>query len=706
MRRLLPALLLRNAQITLAAVVCCLVPLLVFERISGGTGPRFPLLLLVGVGILVNLPALALMARWARPLRKLERGAGEQAEHAGSQAGAQATDTSTSGLAGHAEALVRPGEPSDPDGRRRAAPPPSQLADGVAILRLPRRFAGAHLAAWFATGGLTGAIVLFQDRFRPDRAFLLFLACMLVGIGAALVAFVRTTRGLSPVWKALPRPDPGEWAPQGRVTSSLKQKITLVLGGVVFFSSAFGLYSSFALQREIVSYYVRQKGQEMVRAMDSCAPLRPGTAAWAEAVGKIAPDRGALLVWAESEPRTLGVPLPPGQVEQLARAAPGLLSVPSLNLEGMKHAADWGSFVALFPQPEWAQSVLLVSLVFYTLLFLFSGYLAAQVAGDLTTPLMELRHQVRRIERGDLEERIASTSSDEIGELAGAVESMRRGLKQMVETIRSMNVTLEEKVRQRTAELSQANEDLTRTLEELKVAETRLVHSEKMASLGRLMSGLAHELNNPINAIANSAGPLKDGLDDLTGRSDDPRVARLSRAAGVLVHAASRTVELLGSLATFSRHDEQARKPADLNAAVAATLMLLQHRTEAIGTAVEVLPGELPSVPCNPGEINQVLMNLLVNALEAVQHLGKEGRVSVRTCADDTSVEVAIRDNGPGMEAAAVSRIFEPFYTTKASGVGLGLAISHDIIERHGGSIDVETAPGQGSLFRLRLPRV
>jgi signal transduction histidine kinase len=270
--------------------------------------------------------------------------------------------------------------------------------------------------------------------------------------------------------------------------------------------------------------------------------------------------------------------------------------------------------------------------------------------------------------------------------------------------------------------------ELAHALEELKQAQTQLVHSEKMASLGQLTAGLAHEINNPVNFIRASVSPLRRDLDEVRAvisraLDDEPeevreRVERRMRELELdelraeidslmrgIEEGASRTAEIVRGLRTFSRLDEDLLKDVDLHEGIDSTLTLLRPR---IGS-VEVVKsyGDLPHVTCNPGQINQVVMNLLTNAIQAVEEKGEEGgRVTITTSRDDDEVSIAIADTGGGIPDAVRARIFEPFFTTKpiGAGTGLGLSISYGIIEKMGGRIDVDTHLGEGTTFTIRLP--
>jgi len=463
------------------------------------------------------------------------------------------------------------------------------------------------------------------------------------------------------------------------------------------------------VQREIVAFHVNQQANEVLRGATEAARRATGETPICRELAILAPTDGLLAYRGKDASCEFGSEEGRVRLDELFAAGPKSISLPSLDLEGAGFALPGGSgnMVALFPKPVWARRVLLVSLLFYTLLFAFSAYLATQVSRELTTPINDLRGRLKRIESGKLDEPVHSVSTDEIGDLAFSVETMRVGLSEMVETIRSLNFTLEQKVEERTARLQQANEEINAAMARLKETQSHLVHAEKMASLGRMMSGLAHELNNPVNAIVNSAAPLKRGLEKSEAAGELPQRLRerLVRAATVVDEAANRTVELIRSLATFSRQDELVRKQIDINAGIRATLMLLQHRIDESKIELVVRAGELPACKGHPGEINQVLMNLLANAIEAVVDGNPRGRLRVSTTFDDSHIAVCVEDNGPGVPANIVQHIFEPFFTTRENGTGLGLAISHEVVSRHGGEIEVgNSSELGGGRFTLRLP--
>jgi signal transduction histidine kinase len=273
------------------------------------------------------------------------------------------------------------------------------------------------------------------------------------------------------------------------------------------------------------------------------------------------------------------------------------------------------------------------------------------------------------------------------------------------EALVSLNARLEERVRERTAQLEGANRELAEAYTELKNAEVQLVQSEKMASLGRLVAGVAHEINNPVSFIATSVAPLRRRLESAAVDAP-PEVMKLVREAeeivGVMARGAERTAAIVRDLRSFSRLGEATRKLVDLHEGIEASLRLLESRWRD-RVVIHRDYGVLPRVECDPAQVNQVFMNLLANACDAV---AGGGSISVATRADGDTVTVAIRDDGVGMAPEVVGRIFDPFFTTKDVGVGmgLGLAISHGVVAAHGGRIEVESAPGKGSTFRVVLP--
>ncbi len=242
-------------------------------------------------------------------------------------------------------------------------------------------------------------------------------------------------------------------------------------------------------------------------------------------------------------------------------------------------------------------------------------------------------------------------------------------------------------------------------------AEAQLVQSEKMAALGQLVAGLAHEINNPVNFISVGLPLARSDFDELAelvpAERRDAAFEKLRQSfdhsTQAIGEGASRAAEIVRSLRTFSRSDEAETQIADLHDSLDTTLALLAHETRD-RIRVDKRYGELPVVECYAGELNQVFMNLLVNAVQAIPG---EGTITVTTeRGDGETVRIRIADDGCGMSEEARAKASDPFFTTKPVGVGtgLGLSISHGIVERHGGTITIESEPGRGTEVEVTLP--
>lgn len=301
--------------------------------------------------------------------------------------------------------------------------------------------------------------------------------------------------------------------------------------------------------------------------------------------------------------------------------------------------------------------------------------------------------------------------------------------------VKSQNLLLETKVNERTRKLQETNRNLHTLLHNLRSAQTALVENEKMASLGQLTAGIAHEINNPINFVGANVRPLRMGIDEMLLLLDkydhferDPQnIELLAEIKGLkstidpeylkseihtlldgIEDGALRTSEIVKSLRIFSRTDEQELKPTDINKGILTTLVLLR---QMIPDYIQVLTefDELPIVNCYPGKLNQVYMNLLNNSLHAITAKKKHNDESIRitTVNENEEIRIEIADTGIGMEENVQKRMFEPFFTTKevGEGTGLGMSIVFGIIEKHRGNIEVKSAPDSGTAITLRIPK-
>ncbi|WP_118952974.1 sensor histidine kinase [Taibaiella helva] len=301
--------------------------------------------------------------------------------------------------------------------------------------------------------------------------------------------------------------------------------------------------------------------------------------------------------------------------------------------------------------------------------------------------------------------------------------------------IKEQNIVLEQKVKKRTEELESKNLEIATTLADLQQAQMQLVEAEKMASLGQLTAGIAHEINNPINFVTGNIGPLKRDVDILlqiiqlqdqlntSNISDQDRIEATNRfkeeqdfdylkmEIGHLLkginEGASRTAEIVKSLRIFSRLDEAELKLADINEGLESTIVIVNNLLGHIKVTKHY--GNLPLVHCYPGKLNQVFLNIISNALFAINERFGEapgGELTVSTRCTDDQVYITISDNGTGMTEDTRRKVFDPFFTTKdvGQGTGLGMSIAFNTIQKHNGSISVTSTLGAGSAFHLQIP--
>jgi signal transduction histidine kinase len=277
-------------------------------------------------------------------------------------------------------------------------------------------------------------------------------------------------------------------------------------------------------------------------------------------------------------------------------------------------------------------------------------------------------------------------------------------------------------------DLEKRNIELERGKRELQRLQAQIVHSEKMASLGQLAAGVAHELNNPVGFVFGNLDILKDRIEAMTRllryydytpidgtaavevdnikreTNYDSSHTEIKEILDDCIHGAVRIRDIVNNLRTFSRLDEAEFKKTDINEGLNSTVRLLSKYFSAENITLVRDFGELPEVEVYAGQLNQVWMNLLANAAQAVSKTG--GEVTIATRFANNKLSVSVRDTGPGISPQVIEKIFDPFFTTKpvGEGSGLGLSIAFGIVERHKGTISVESEPGNGTTFTVEIP--
>jgi two-component system NtrC family sensor kinase len=311
----------------------------------------------------------------------------------------------------------------------------------------------------------------------------------------------------------------------------------------------------------------------------------------------------------------------------------------------------------------------------------------------ISAPLNDLGAGAKRLASGDLEHAIPVRSADELGQLAGSFNAMTTALKKSEQQLREWAHTLEEKVEARTREL--------------RIAQAETLRGEKLASVGLLAAGIAHELNNPLTGVLTFSHLVREKMPEGSPEAED---------MDLVIRETRRCASIIRRLLDFAREKAPEQKYVDLNQVIEDTVSIVdvQARVRDIEIRLE-LDRELPKVWADADLVKQVVMNMLVNAQQAIEG-GGSITVQSRRCKAPRSaepgaaavpmVELVITDTGCGIPEKDLQRIFDPFFTSKevGKGTGLGLSVSHGIVAAHGGSIEVQSRVGAGSTFRVYLP--
>jgi len=298
----------------------------------------------------------------------------------------------------------------------------------------------------------------------------------------------------------------------------------------------------------------------------------------------------------------------------------------------------------------------------------------------INRPLSRLLEHTRRLASGKLDVEIRDVKQDEIGELAQSFNLMTKSLLKTRTELLQMTEGLEATVVDRTRKIEQMQQEL--------------IHSEKMASLGELVAGIAHEINNPLTGIMVFTAMTIEKSELPEGVREDLRI---------VLGETQRCADIVKGLLEFSRESLPTKQEVDVNGLIEATFALLERQVAFLNITIEKeYAGHLPLIHADPTQLKQVVMNMLVNASQAME---QGGTLAVATRVVDAGVvEISIVDTGCGISRDRLKNIFDPFYTTKKQGTGLGLSVSYGIVQNHGGSIDVESEVGVGTTFLIRLP--
>ena len=363
--------------------------------------------------------------------------------------------------------------------------------------------------------------------------------------------------------------------------------------------------------------------------------------------------------------------------------------------------------------------------------------MAVITSGWIARPILRLNRASEAITSGNFDQAVEDSGIQELNALANSFNQMARQLRESFTALEKSNAELEDRVEDRTVELKNALSELQRT-------QSQIIQSEKMSSLGQLVAGVAHEINNPVNFIHGNLVHTQEYAQDLLEfvqlyRQHYPNPAEeiqiaaeeidleflqedLPKMLSSMKMGTDRIRQIVLSLRNFSRIDEAEFKAVDIHEGINSTLLILQHRLKdrPERPSIEVIQdyGSLPLVECYAGQLNQVFMNILTNAIDALENgnasrtfqdiQANPNQIKIMTSVvDGRWVQIAIADNGPGIPQDIQQQIFNPFFTTKpiGKGTGMGMSISYQIVtEKHNGKLECFSTPGEGTQFVIQIP--
>ena len=318
-----------------------------------------------------------------------------------------------------------------------------------------------------------------------------------------------------------------------------------------------------------------------------------------------------------------------------------------------------------------------------------AGMLSVVITRSITRPVRKLVDVTNMIAAGDLSRRSDVTSRDEIGELATSFDSMADSIQNKNEELQTFN----EELQTSNEELKSTNEEMEAANEELREAHEKLIQQEKLAAVGQLASGVGHELRNPLGVMKNAVYYIKTKVPQ-----DDEKIAKHLR---ILSKEIDNSTKIISDLLGFSRTRKPAISPNDIHRVIEEALSTMEVPSNV--RIAKELDTKLPQAMVDPDQIRQVFLNILLNAVQA---MNEGGMLTIGTRVADSAIEIQFKDTGSGIPQENIKKLFDPFFTTKSRGIGLGLAVSHGIIERNKGTIEVQSTVGQGTTFIVTLPAI
>ncbi|MBX3158705.1 MAG: HAMP domain-containing protein [Deltaproteobacteria bacterium] len=625
-----------------------------------------------------------------------------------------------------------------------------ELAPPAAVIyrraqALPYRLAMLTIAVWLVIDIVAALVARLHLGFELDDTLIFVIATMVLALAGAIYEQLWHRDVLRPLLAHLTQRYRVPVRSIGP-SLSLRSKLLLSFGGVVLLACGMALLWGFVQYKNLANDAAARQSRLGLQwltseiqtdiANDHVRPTPEGVRDSLRRIAASAPE-APVMYYIGTDDQLLGVGggpqgaprLPWYTAAEIHRGSTALIVMHGAELTGRsgRLSLTWhgerqelGSVAVFYPsyrgRGESMVRPLKELLVFFLVLFGACAGIVAFTVAQFMAPIRRLEQRADAMARGELADPVAAGGEgDEIGRLTLALEEMRRALRDKLRSTEEVNLDLERAVQMRTADLARKNRELaeaidklTRTQDMLVRSERQLVRSEKLASIGQLVAGIAHEINNPVNAIVNTVGPLEEAVNDIDSADAAARAeaARDMRdMVRVVQRGAQRTKAIVTALHNYSRTDDESVVDFDLDRSIDDSLELLRHLLKQ-NVTVEKKGGGVGRVRGHAGQVNQVFMNLLTNAAQALTGRDR-ATITIETRGDANEVEVKIADNGLGIPAEVLPRIWDPFFTTKdvGEGTGLGLSIVQELVHRHGGDIAVDTVLGEGTTFTVKLPR-
>jgi len=348
------------------------------------------------------------------------------------------------------------------------------------------------------------------------------------------------------------------------------------------------------------------------------------------------------------------------------------------------------------------RNTLIASVVISGILILLGMIFALRIAQVLVRPILKLIDATRKIGKGDLTVKVNIKSGDELEEMADSFNQMTDDLYNLHQEEKEMakRIAIAEERAKYTTILEEKNQQLETAYQELKSTQRQLIQSEKMATVGTLAGGMAHEINTPLGTILTNTEML---LKEIKNKE---QMASLE----LIEEATKRCRDIVQFLLKYSRQAPVEFQPVELDKIIDDACFLLEHQLSNNGITINKEYNPMPKIEGNANELEQVITNLILNSKDAIIKTYNEkrdkGNIQIRVYQKEKSLFIEIQDDGCGIPKKYIDRVFDPFFTTKdiGKGTGLGLSVSQRIIERHNGEIKIESEPGQGTMVRIELP--